>query len=99
MAQTQANWRWCAKCACVYYAGNSVCHASGTVHDFTDSAMYTISHDSGAPGQDKWKGCTKCQVLSYTGSTIGACQAGGRTSSLSLQPPKKLNCLETSESD
>jgi len=78
MAQTQANWKWCVKCACIFFGGDAVCHANNGVHDLSGSAMYAISYQAGAPGQDKWKWCKKCQVLSYTGNSVGPCQAGGQ---------------------
>jgi hypothetical protein len=89
MAQKQENWKWCSKCACVFFAGDAVCRANNGVHDLSASAMYTDSYQGDAPGQDKWKWCKKCQVLSYTGNTIGACQAGGRTCHASKQTPWK----------
>jgi hypothetical protein len=79
MTETQEqHWKWCTKCACLYFAGNSVCRANNGVHDLSGSAMYTVSYDASAPGQESWKWCKKCQVLSYTGKTVGPCQAGGQ---------------------
>jgi hypothetical protein len=74
MAQKQENWRWCSKCACIFFTGDAVCGGNNGAHDLSASSMYTISFQSSASGQDKWKWCKKCQVLSYTGNnTTGAC--------------------------
>lgn len=96
MSQKQENWKWCSKCACVFFGGDALCRANDGVHDFSASSMYAISNQANAPGQNKWKWCKKCQVLSYTGDTIGACQAGGRMycpSHHPLSPPPWRQCV------
>ena len=77
---SQQNWKWCAKCASLFFASDAVCHAAANngVHDLSASAMYAVSAQPRAPGQSGWRWCSRCQVLSFTGAgAIGPCQAGG----------------------
>jgi hypothetical protein len=77
----QNNWRWCNKCAGLYYAGGAnqgVCPASGA-HDHTGSGNYNLPLNwAQAPGQSNWRWCHKCQGLYFAGNTTqGVCKAGG----------------------
>lgn len=70
----QSNWRWCKKCACLFFGGNAIC-AVGDVHDHSESGTYTVSNT--AAGQPDWKWCGKCQALSFTSKgEVGPCPAG-----------------------
>jgi hypothetical protein len=76
---SQDNWRWCHKCAGLWYNGHSTkgsCPA-GATHDFTGSGNYTLQY-SPASGQDNWRWCHKCEGLHFAGDNqFAACPGGG----------------------
>lgn len=78
----QSNWRFCAKCAALFYDGFSTfkgrCPAGG-LHEQQGSFDYQLAHDApSAQGQSNWRFCFKCAGLFYDGfSTKGVCPAGG----------------------
>lgn len=81
--QLQANWRWCSKCAGMFFADGQpkagVCPADGS-HDAAASGSYTLAHNTRVPsGQSDWRWCAKCQGLFHAGSQgdTGVCPAGG----------------------
>jgi len=36
-AWDQKNWKWCSKCACLFFGGEAVCAANKGVHDHSES--------------------------------------------------------------
>ncbi|EGS21775.1 uncharacterized protein CTHT_0036430 [Thermochaetoides thermophila DSM 1495] len=77
MLPNQENWKWCSKCAVLFYTGNAPCRANNGTHDLSGSSNYFIPINENAPGQKGWRWCKKCQVLSWVGNEIGSCQADG----------------------
>jgi M6 family metalloprotease-like protein len=80
-AAGQHGWRWCRKCAGLFFGpGQSAsrCPAGGT-HDGSASGDYAlIMNDSSVPGQPDWKWCSKCQGLFYGPNvSSSSCPAGG----------------------
>lgn len=76
----QQHWRFCRKCAGLYFAGQALCPAGG-VHGFTESANYSLVVNSAIGlDQNNWRWCLKCQTLAFFDGTraAGLCPAGGR---------------------
>lgn len=78
---TQGQWRWCAECAALHFAGSfdaqgdtlstGACagSASGN-HSVTGSGQYTlVFNEPRAPGQDGWQRCVHCQGLFFFGTS------------------------------
>jgi hypothetical protein len=86
----QRNWRWCHKCAGLFYYGatgnvNGKCPTGGT-HENSGSADYALMGDPdgnfsvGVTAQRNWRWCHKCAGLFYhgaTGNVNGQCPTGG----------------------
>lgn len=86
----QSNWRFCRKCAGIFYAGNVTsegrlflghCPAGGS-HDPSASGDYAIGSrlgptTAGTP-QDNWRYCRNCALMFYAGNSNGRCSAPGR---------------------
>lgn len=83
----QRNWRWCAKCQGLFFAGhptrgNCASKPRGTAalavspHDPTGSGEYALATSSGAPGQAGWRWCRKCEGLFFAGGAGGRCASG-----------------------
>lgn len=86
----QRNWRWCHKCAGLFYFGATgnqygKCPAGGA-HEKSGSGDYALMGDSdgnfspGITAQRNWRWCSKCAGLWYAGATAdpdGTCPAGG----------------------
>lgn len=86
---TQGGWRWCSKCAVLFYGYNepaSVCPAGGT-HVLV-SAAYSYDIPVGVTAgtlnpQSGWKWCSKCQGIYYSPyAAASVCPAGGTHSTL-----------------
>lgn len=78
----QSGWRWCRKCAALWFSGNNVttvCPA-GDRHSVEGSPDYVLRTIDDPPqhGQEGWRWCRKCQGLHFA-PTIGGrqCAAGG----------------------
>jgi hypothetical protein len=77
-APGQANWRWCRKCAGLFFAGGAGGRcASGHAHDGSQSGSYTVLHnDANARGQESWRWCRKCEGLFFAGGGATQCPSG-----------------------
>jgi hypothetical protein len=79
----QNNWKECAKCQTMVFAGNAsagACPAGGQHDNSTIGTVYLVPFvGSGISGQSNWRWCNKCQALAFGGSaSAGPCSAGGQ---------------------
>jgi hypothetical protein len=91
MAPGQSDWRRCAKCLSLWFAGSAsqgTCAAGGSHSGYPGS--YTLAFTSQFPfGENNWRCCAKCQSLFWADSAVNQCPVGGAhnpdaTPSLSL---------------
>lgn len=85
-ALNQKNWRCCAKCLGLFWAGDGAgfrgrCPADGLTHDALGRSFnFVLHHDDGADAtrQSDWRFCTRCAGLAWHGDTQfnGVCPAG-----------------------
>jgi len=79
LPNTQMNWRWCAKCQGLFWAGgqsNGICQAGGPHADVASGYNYALSIDVSVTGaQSQWRWCRKCMELVFEGNAD--CAAGG----------------------
>jgi len=89
-AGAQPGWRFCWKCAGMFFSGNpgSVCPA-GQAHDASKSGHYSIQFGDNVPGtQGLWRWCRKCQGMFFSGDgSMGACPVGTTATSVSPHDP------------
>jgi hypothetical protein len=77
---TQSDWRYCTKCAQMFYNGypsKGVCSAGGA-HS-AQGFNFHLPHDTfeTPTAQKEWRFCTKCYTLFFNGyPSKGACPAG-----------------------
>lgn len=81
-AAGQPLWKWCHKCAVMFYSGNSGSKCPVTsptnAHDGTGSNSYhLIENIPSDPGQHHWRWCSKCQGLWFGDAATSACPATG----------------------
>jgi hypothetical protein len=80
----QENWRWCARCQGLFFAGASertptlgTCPAGGA-HSMARSGSYVLVENTAIPGaQADWRWCAKCRGLFFGGNAGSRCPAGG----------------------
>ena len=75
---TQKDWLFCRKCACMFFGGNPGACIKGGGHDGTGSFNFHLPHDiPEAPNTQKdWLFCRKCSVM-FFGGNPGKCLKGG----------------------
>ena len=80
----QSEWRWCSKCAGLFFNGNEtkgVC-PEGKEHDAGISGKYVLrvavdANEATDTVQGSWRRCKKCEGLFYAGSSFEThCPAG-----------------------
>jgi hypothetical protein len=83
-ASVQTNWRWCAQCQGLWFAGNGPLNKpcpiapSSQVHTSAGSGNYKLLQGKDAFGQLGWSHCLYCQGQWYTrNSTNGVCPKRG----------------------
>ena len=94
----QDGWRYCQKCAALYYDGfvdfKGSCPAGGA-HDKGNSLDFSLVYAFPIQGQSEWCYCKKCSDLYYNGFPAfkGVCHAGGmheQTESFNFVIPNNL---------
>jgi kumamolisin len=82
----QGGWRWCHKCAGLFFAGNpsqgpyqGYCPADNLTHDGSQSVHYAaVLGEEDAGQQGGWRLCRKCQGMFFgQNMSFGPCPAGG----------------------
>jgi hypothetical protein len=80
----QSEWRWCSKCAGLFFAGNDtkgVC-PDGKEHDAGVSGKYVLrvaveKNEADKTVQGGWRRCKKCEGLFYANNNFPkVCPAG-----------------------
>lgn len=80
----QTNWRWCFKCAALFFNGHQskgMCPADMGPHSSFGSGNYELKHtsDSSLENSYGWRWCRKCEQLFYCPfqECVTFCPAGG----------------------
>jgi hypothetical protein len=81
--QMQQNWRWCSRCAGLFWPGTDptagVCPAGGAHGPNTSSNYRLVMNVPNYQGQHDWRWCGKCSGAFWAGGqqNAGVCPAGG----------------------